>query len=382
MMLLRLLALLVLWSSPPLNVGICALVPPGDADEQTNTASNRVLGGCDADSISDSIPLENMTANRFHKICPSQVDGELGQPICGDGTNFAFFATKPSASKTNSSKVLIEFVGGGACWDNLTCTTNAGVNTFPKAFNVFSGLTCSQVELLANSRGAEPISMLCARSIGMTDFTEYTAISVPYCTQDVHIGDRTITYEDGLTVHHHGGHNTMGVLRWLFKNFENPSHILLTGCSAGGTVLSVAYDLIYKHYHGSTSAGGVRKKKKKKRTGPRISVIGDSPTYLSPSSFLKDNYDHWNPKTMMTRVLGKNFNKWRYSDEYPTRAWDYTLKQGSKQDQWGLISHTDDPISLFYFRIQSGPIAESLGDGNQTADDYLKNRWYTEFTGS
>jgi hypothetical protein len=155
----------------------------------------------------------------------------------------------------------------------------------------------------------------------------------------------------------------------------------LTGCSAGGTVLSVAYDLIYKHYHGSTSAGGVRKKKKKKRMGPRISVIGDSPTYLSPSSFLKDNYEHWNPKTMMTRVLGKNFNKWRYSDEYPTRAWDYTLKQGSKKDQWGLISHTDDPISLFYFRITSGPIAESLGDGNQTADRLSRESLVHKFTG-
>jgi hypothetical protein len=150
-------------------------------------ATTNTVRGCDDDSISDSVPLAKLTPNQFHKICPSQVDGELGQPICGDGTNFAFFATKPIQRKANTEKIMIEFMGGGACWDDQTCGYNAAVTTFPQALNDFVGRSCSEVAYSVDNLGGYPVSMLCARSIGTTDLTEYTTIIVPYCTQDVHL---------------------------------------------------------------------------------------------------------------------------------------------------------------------------------------------------
>jgi hypothetical protein len=76
-------------------------------------------GGCDKDSVSDAVPLKKLAPNQIHKICPSQLkstgnhsqgDILLGQPICGDGTNFSFFVTKPIKAKANTGKVLFEFM--------------------------------------------------------------------------------------------------------------------------------------------------------------------------------------------------------------------------------------------------------------------------------
>jgi membrane associated rhomboid family serine protease len=348
--------LLLCW----LGVGVWA------EDEQTNT-----VGGCDDDSISDSVPLSKLTPNQFHKICPSQRSGELGQPICGDGTNFGFFVTKPIQRKANDQKILIEFMGGGACWDDETCGYNEEVTTFPEALNDFVGYSCSEVAYSVQNLGGYPISMLCDQSIGDTDFTEYNTIVVPYCTQDIHLGDQTITYDEGLTMNHRGGHNTMGVLRWIFKNFGNPSHIFLTGCSAGGTVVPIAYDLIRKHYN---------------RIGRRtvqISTIADSPVYLTPSYFLENAFGNWNPGTVLTKT-GFNFNKWRYEPDYPTLVWDHILKRGSNKDKWGFVSHTYDPTSLIYYQWMSGQGEDYEGRRRLADDDGngMQSQWYDELTTS
>jgi hypothetical protein len=162
-----------------------------DFQEYTNT-----VGGCDADSISDEVPLSKLTPNQFYKICPSQLSEhvELGQPICGDGTNFAFFMTKPIQRKANGQKILIEFMGGGACWDEETCGMNSYFTTFPTALNDFVGYSCSEVSYAVQDLDGTPVSILCSKKLGDTDFSEYTTIYVPYCTQDIHIGDAVNTY--------------------------------------------------------------------------------------------------------------------------------------------------------------------------------------------
>ena len=339
-----------------------------EEEQTTNT-----VGGCDEDSVSDELPLSKLAPNQFYKICPSQLGGSnselLGKPICGDGTNFAFFATKPIQRKANNEKILIEFMGGGACWNDETCGYNEASTTFPEKLNAFVGYSCSEIAYSTNNLNGYPINMLCSHSIGNTDFTEYNTIIVPYCTQDIHIGDRTITYDEGLTMNHRGGHNTMGVLRWIFRNFENPSHIVLTGCSAGGAILPIAYDLIRKHYS---------------RVGRRtvqLSTIGDSPVYLTPSYFLQNAFGNWYPDTVMNKI-GFNFYKWRYADDYPTRTWSHILKRGSNKDQWGFVSHTDDPISLIYYQWMSGQGGDNGGRRRLDDGQDDQSQWYGELTSS
>ena len=148
--------------------------------------------------------------------------------------------------------------------------------------------------------------MLCAKSIGATDFREYSTVVVPYCTQDVHMGDSIQTYGDDddsgetTTVRHAGAHNLLSVLRWIYANFHNPTHIFITGCSAGGTAAPVVYDLLRAHYRTGGIIGGM--------SPVNINVIMDSSVYLTPEAFLNSYYGNWGPERIMKKIRF-NFDK-------------------------------------------------------------------------
>lgn len=337
--------------------------------------------------IDDSYSVNSLTPNQFYKICPNTkrcVGGgaaPFGQPTCGDGTDFCFFFSRPAQRKENRERILIELMGGGACWDANTCNRMSSYLTFPEDLDNFLGLSCSEVQAGLDNDGDKAFNMLCAQSIGETDFTSYNSVVIPYCTQDVHIGSNVMDYsqyddnnddqgrrlEDSYdtTVRHMGAHNVMSTLRWVFKNFPAAKHIALTGCSAGGTGVPIVYDIVRKHYNHF----GIRK--------VQINAITDSPVYLTPAYFLENALDNWNPWQILKRT-GWNYNKFRYSEEYPTAAFDYILRKGSNRDRWGFVSHTDDPVSLTYYEYMSGN-----GDNNRRLDDGdMEGQWYSELTSS
>ena len=137
---------------------------------------------CDSDSIPASTKARNLIPNTFHKLCPGIPNSSVGSlkyPICGDGTPFSFFVSRPTQRKTNANKLLIEFMGGGACWDEDTCGQEASYLTFPQKLDNFVGRSCSEVNA---GQGDTQFNMLCAqKDVGGVDFTEYNTIVVPYC---------------------------------------------------------------------------------------------------------------------------------------------------------------------------------------------------------
>jgi len=232
----------------------------------------------------------------------------------------------------------------------------AGYLSIPEYFDNFVGMSCSEIEYGAAVQGGNPLSLLCAKSVGDTDFREYTTVVVPYCTQDVHIGDAPSVSYDGNNnaIHHVGAHNMIRTLNWVFQNFPNPTHVFLTGCSAGGTAVPIAYDLINKHYNTFLKGGG----------GPfpravNINAIMDSSVYLTPSYFLQNGFPNWNPGSIMKK-LNFNYNKYKYQENYP----DYILKRGSNHDKWGFVTHSTDPISLMFYQYMSGN-GDDDGDGGR-----------------
>lgn len=320
----------------------------------------------------ESAPLSKQTPNTFFKVCPSQHwNRALGQPICGDGTAFSFYVTKPPQKHDWSKRILIEFIGGGACWDAQTCEKQANYLTSPsEKLDTFVGRSCTEAAAGAYEKA---FNMLCSSTLGETDMSAYTTIIVPYCTQDCHSGDASVAYSDGdgnaNTVKHFGAHNMMAVMRYIFKNFQRPSHIALTGCSAGGTALPLAYNLLERHY----TKFGVR--------STQISVLADSPVFLTPSYFLNNAFDNWNTRSLVGKEIGFNYNKWRYDEQYPVKLWDYILRKGSNRDRWGFISHYSDPTSQNYYKWMSGG-----NDGNNRRrleqNNNINSQWYDELTAS
>jgi len=67
-------------------------------------------------------------------------------------------------------------------------------------------------------------------------FGKWSAVVVPDCTGDLHLGNHSYTYDEGhstcITAHHKGSVNTGEAIKWVLSNFlpsDPPSHILLVG---------------------------------------------------------------------------------------------------------------------------------------------------------
>lgn len=333
-----------------------ALVSGKDDDQQNNS----YYSACTDPKTHPS----KLTPNTFHKICPESSGEALGQPICGDGTEFSFTFTSPIQRKANYEKLVIEFQGGGACWSDDTCGQAGDRLTFPEGIDNFIGHSCSAAAYAGGNFDGYPVNFLCDTKIGDTDLSNYNYILVPYCTQDVHLGDNIASYEEGEIVYHHGAHNMMSVLRWVYKHFPNPSHIFLTGCSAGGSALPVAYDLLNHHYNSFLKGG---------RT-VNINTIMDSAVYLTPRHFMNNGMPNWNVDTILSKT---KFNQdQEQSVLYSTYLWQHVLNRGSRKDKWGFLSHTNDPVSMKYWQAMGAGYYDDDQNGNDC------DSWYSDMSQS
>jgi len=305
---------------------------------------------CDHNSVPSNVSPSTLMSNSFHKICPGTFDSSkpLSQPICGDGTAFSFLYHKPHEHHTNQEKILIEFQGGGACWDTTFCQLQKDLLTFPTEYDEMIGNSCSLVDYIASTLKGYSINFLCASTIGNIDLSEYNYITVPYCSQDTHLGDNSMSYNHA-SVYHHGAHNMVGVLNWIYEHFPNPSQIFLTGCSAGGSPLPIVYDLINDHYNDSHS----KKSKNKNKKEVNINTIIDSAAILTPEPFLRYGIQNWNPWTILDKTSFQ-YDLYDYDVDIPTRFWQHALRQGSTADNWAFVTHEDDSISMGYWQLMGG----------------------------
>ena len=149
--------------------------------------------------------------------------------VCGNNTQYKFWAN----FSATSDKLVVVFEPGGACWDYDSCT---GKNGIRGAANV-DGLKDNHWEL------ASFISPFLSRFDDTNPSREWNMIYVPYCTGDVHTGNRVVTYQGAPNVEfHHRGHDAVqAVVQWLDGNFTHVPKMIVTGCSAGGVGAIVNY---------------------------------------------------------------------------------------------------------------------------------------------
>lgn len=183
----------------------------------------------------------------FEDLTPGQVNviKPGGDTVCSRGGEYAFFVIP-----RDKNKVIIEFEGGGACWNAQTCSfadaifkDKVDIADYTDAFNNPPGW-------YNHDNPAHPMK-------------DWTHIYIPYCTGDIHWGDNVKTYSDTLTINHKGAVNVLGVLSWVYAQIKDPSKMFVTGCSAGGYGSIYWAPQVQKHYeaskvyHFSDSAAGV-----------------------------------------------------------------------------------------------------------------------------
>ncbi|CAI5743478.1 unnamed protein product [Peronospora destructor] len=189
-------------------------------------------------SDSNSCNVDNLTTS---KLDSSTIIYPGGQTRCAYDdffdsnvtftTNSTYFFQVFPAPDQSKSKLMLYFQGGGACIDDLTC-----------AF----GLQCMYETFAPN---AQPSSTgILNRSNDENLFNDYNIVHLPYCTGDLHVGNRVTTVPDSplyallkkpecqghnMTLHQVGFRNTQAVLNWAVENYPNPTEIIISGSSAG-----------------------------------------------------------------------------------------------------------------------------------------------------
>lgn len=160
-----------------------------------------------------------------------------GDTSCVYGQEYSFHV-RPA----ESDNLLIFFNGGGACWFGQIC--DVGSPTFVPAADLPANSPDTGTGIFDLDNPENP-------------FADYTMVFVSYCTGDVHLGNRTVTYEipastmadaHDVTVHHNGYVNATTVLNWVYENVEAPETVFVTGSSAGAIASPFYAGLVAEHY--------------------------------------------------------------------------------------------------------------------------------------
>ena len=175
--------------------------------------------------------LDDMAFQSWNAVEPG------GHTTCSDGSPYRFYAM-PGAR----DKLAVFFNGGGACWSAETCDPLANSKRPLYTPSVAPPFNAPGDAGIFNDRRAD------------NPLRGWTVVVAPYCTGDVHIGARRITYTLGkrrFAIEHKGAVNAQAVLNWTFRNVQAPKAVLVTGSSAGAIGAAFHAGAVARHYRTS-----------------------------------------------------------------------------------------------------------------------------------
>ncbi len=215
---------------------------------------------------------------------PAVIDRRVITATCSNAPG-ADPAYKFWARRGSADGLVVYFDGGGACWDDVTCSV-------PRLARDSSNDSFYKAELLP---GDDP-----SRAGGIFDLDnernpvrDWSFVFVPYCTADVHSGSNTATYTDVDTgerfaIEHRGADNFRLILEWMRANFAAPGRILVAGSSAGA-------------YGAATHYGRIREA----FPGGQAMMLGDAGQGVTTPGFLERRNRNWR-YDLPESVFGEN----------------------------------------------------------------------------
>lgn len=132
--------------------------------------------------------------------------------MCADGSPWSYFVRE--ADPTN---VVFFLDGGGACFSTETCAPGSG----------------QYKETIGYDNGFAETNGLFDLNNSENPLAEYSMVFVPYCTGDVHSGNTTKDYGNGVTIQHKGFVNASTALQALASRFPRAENVVVAGVSAG-----------------------------------------------------------------------------------------------------------------------------------------------------
>lgn len=132
--------------------------------------------------------------------------------MCANGDPWSFFVRE-----ADPTKVVFYLEGGGACFNAVTCSP--GTATFKQVVGNDTGFAAKD-GIFDLGNPANPLA-------------GYSMVFVPYCTGDIHAGNITKDYGNGVIVEHKGFVNGMTALEVMAERFPDAETLVVAGSSAG-----------------------------------------------------------------------------------------------------------------------------------------------------
>lgn len=236
------------------------------------------------EDLSDEASVEAQKAISQARVAELPVDvwtefNPEGDTTCALGETFPY---KYFATPGKLNKLVIDFQGGGACWDDFSCS-RSGTGTYATNVGWITPDTFKGGDL--NFDGIPDVGGIYDREDLRNPIRDWHHIYIPYCTGDVHWGNATHTYTEingpdagkPNVIQHKGYINAKAVIDWVFANYEAPETILLTGCSAGAYGSMMWTPHIAKHYPDA-----------------EIKLMADCGAGIVNEAFLTEGFEKWN----------------------------------------------------------------------------------------
>lgn len=155
---------------------------------------------------------------------------------CAHDSSYAFFV-----HSGDDHRLAIFLNGGGACWNNVNCDLHARPTYHHELDS--TDVPDQQGGIFDLSNPRNPIR-------------SYTIVFIPYCTGDVFLGGRTVSYTSADTtgtshqfaVRHRGRANADQAVDWVFAHYPAPQLVFVAGSSAGAIPSPFYAAQVARHY--------------------------------------------------------------------------------------------------------------------------------------
>ena len=273
-----------------------------------------------------------------------------GRTGCADGSAFSFIVRKGT---TNANRVLIDFMGGGACWgerclesSSIQVQSLSGIFAF---VGMLDGQNTAFAQSLFSNFGSGPLGF----GTDISDINTWTYVFVPYCTQDIHLGTCDVTYTSASSgeqryIRHNGAANVKSVMDWVHESFPAPDSLAFVGCSAGASAVIVTEAArAAVHYAGA---------------GTTVVAVGDSPSNLMTEKFAREGLINWGIGSVLEEATGWSNATDHLGENLLSDAMSAVFSRHPTV-QFAFYTRTADETQLFQYQTMGGMV-DDLSDSD------------------
>jgi hypothetical protein len=182
----------------------------GSDSTSTDSATDSSTAATEAPSTSDAPSTEAPVDTEPREISWETIDAPA-DCMCADGSPYSYFVRE-----ADPTKVMFYLEGGGACFAGPMCAP--GSDSYKQDVGSAPGEGATGIFDFDNPDNP---------------FADYSFVYVPYCTGDVHSGNTTKDYGDGVVIQHKGFVNASTALNTMLERFPNVGDLVVAGSSAG-----------------------------------------------------------------------------------------------------------------------------------------------------